>query len=352
MKKYFSVLVLLLLVTITHSDIAFADINEKAVLENFSAEINSPDNQINKNASYFDLELKPGEKQTISIDIKNKTDENLKINASFNKAWTNKAGVVSYAEKNKPKISKKQKNNIEELVRIEDSVIDLKPQESRSFKMDIKMPNEKLEGVLAGGIYLTADKPYNEKGNIKNYFSREIALVLRNDKGVNYLDGKIELDSVSVGSEDFKNAFFLNFKNPNASFLKGFELSGNILDSKNETYLSFSKDNMSLAPNSEFSFPVLLNGKKFESGNYKAIGQVRSEEKIWTFEKEFLVKSEDVKKYNKKDVSIEPNDNRLLIAILGIGVVLFIFLLIIIIIMLNKKKKNSRKKKVSRKRRR
>lgn len=61
-----------------------------------------PDNQIDKNKTYFDLLMTPGEEQELEVVLTNSSDEAITMESSVNSAITNDNGVVDYSQA-KPK---------------------------------------------------------------------------------------------------------------------------------------------------------------------------------------------------------------------------------------------------------
>lgn len=64
---------------------------------NFAVIPNLPDNQVDKNHSYFDLQLDPGQTQTVSVTLRNDTDKDVVVAITMARATTNTSGVVQYS---------------------------------------------------------------------------------------------------------------------------------------------------------------------------------------------------------------------------------------------------------------
>lgn len=74
---------------------------------------------------------------------------------------------------------------------------------------------------------------------------------------------------------------------------------------------------MQMAPDSNFNYPIELNGDKLKPGDYVVKVEAKSKDKIWNFDKELIVTKEKAKKLNSQDVSIKKN-NRLIYYLIGI----------------------------------
>ncbi|WP_052008514.1 DUF916 domain-containing protein [Listeria aquatica] len=68
---------------------------------NYSVRAIIPDNQVDKTKTYFDLRMKPGQKQKLTLHFENNADEKVQIEVSPNTATTNRNGVIDYSSSKK-----------------------------------------------------------------------------------------------------------------------------------------------------------------------------------------------------------------------------------------------------------
>ena len=66
----------------------------------FSVKALIPDNQIDTKKSYFDLRMKPKQKQEIETILYNSSDEEMNIKISVYNATTNQNGLIVYEDQN------------------------------------------------------------------------------------------------------------------------------------------------------------------------------------------------------------------------------------------------------------
>nr|WGD97680.1 DUF916 domain-containing protein [Bacillus safensis] len=71
---------------------------------NFSVITVIPRNQIDQSKSYFDLKVKPSQKQTLQILMRNDTNQQIVIEPKVHTATTNVNGVVEYGKTEEKKI--------------------------------------------------------------------------------------------------------------------------------------------------------------------------------------------------------------------------------------------------------
>ncbi|MDA9470110.1 DUF916 and DUF3324 domain-containing protein [Enterococcus sp. 5H] len=347
---FFSILICLIFVVDFYS--AYADSEQS--FADFTVDAKLPDNQFSKDVTYFDVKVDPGQKQQLEVVLKNNSSKEIEIIPSFNRAQTNRSGVVTYSTKSNDE-GAGLKYNIEDIVKISDKKIVLKANEEYTLKLQIDMPDGPFDGILAGGLYLLNNSSGESEGNIKNYFAREIGVILREQESSKDILGDIELINVSSGQEASRNAISVLLENSQPAYLNGFSLKGTITK-KGETdpTINIDRESLSMAPNSIFDLSTSLNGKPYVAGTYIFKAQAKKDDRVWDLEKEFEITAKEAKKYNKVDVSIDKTsifDNKLVVAMM-IVLMLLVFVIVILIIrmILNKKKEKKRKYNLNKKR--
>ena len=116
---------------------------------NFSVNPVLPENQIGE-SGYFNLQMSPGQSQTLTISLKNTTDKTVVVEEEIASATTNINGVVEYSP-NKIKADSTLKYNLVDYASIPKEV-SLPPNSSQQVKVSVTMPKENFNGVIAGGI--------------------------------------------------------------------------------------------------------------------------------------------------------------------------------------------------------
>lgn len=320
----------------------------------FSANAKLPDNQFSKDVTYFDVKLDPGQKQQLEVVLKNNSSKEIEIIPTFNRAQTNRSGVVTYSTKSKDD-GADLKYNIEDIVKFSEKKIKLQANEEYTLKLQVDMPDEPFDGILAGGLYLLNSSGGESEGNIKNYFAREIGVILREQESSADILGDMELIKVSSGQEGSRNAISVLLENAQPAYLNGFSLKGTITK-KGETdpTININRESLSMAPNSIFDLSISLNGKPYVAGTYIFKAQAKKDDRVWDLEKEFEITAKEAKKYNKIDVSISKTsifDNKLVVAMMVILMLLvFVIVILLIRMILNKKKEKKRIENLKKKR--
>lgn len=292
----------------------------------FNVKANIPENQHNPEVTYFDLMMSVGQTQEISVTLKNNTDEEVIILPKINAAMTNSDGVVEYSNfNNKERIyDKSLQTNIEEIVTLESDEVVLAPQEERTLKMTIQMPDEEVTGVIAGGIYLSQkyteeknDKASVEEGtstNLRNLFGYQIALLLRNND--NLVTPEVVYEGAEANQLNARNAVSLKTRNSSPTYINQAVFKAKIKRAgSDETVAEVTKEKMQFAPNTIFDLYVPMQGKQYEAGDYVLTGSITSGNNEWPIKEEFTVTREQANKFNEADPDVEPEDYTMVIVL-------------------------------------
>lgn len=308
---------------------------------NFSVQTELPDNQLDTKKSYFDLLMTPNQKQTLQIVLNNDTSRDITIEAAVHSATTNSGGVVEYGETNSQK-DKTLAHDMKELVEVEETTL-VPANSSVKLPLTVQMPEENIQGKLAGGITLQEKQAEQKKETdtkeiaIENRYSYAVAIILQNSQ--EKIEPELTLNKVEASQKNFRNVIKANLQNITPTFVNKLEVSTKITKKgQKESLYKETKSDMQMAPNTNFDLPISLNGEKLAAGDYTLEMEATSKENKWKWSKDFTIKAEVAKELNAKDVSIKRDDSWLLylaLAVLG--------LLVIILLILLKKKQSTEK---------
>lgn len=305
----------------------------------FSVQAVIPENQVDKSQSYFDLRMKPGQAQDLLVDMRNDTKEDVTINVLPNTAITNQNGIVEYNNTTTPK-DKSLKTAFKDIATT-DNEVTVPAESQKQIKIHVQMPKEEYAGTVLGGIYFSEKNDKSEvkesKGSqIVNRYAYVIGVKLTENDQV--VEPELRLNDVKATQVNYRNVVTANIQNYTATILKDLSIDGKIYAKGGKDVLySESKENLRMAPNSNFDYAISLNNKPFKPGKYIFKGVAKSGTKEWKFEKDFEIKGEESRKYNKEAVSLEKDSTWFYITI---GIVIISLLLIIIMVLLKKLKNN------------
>ncbi len=314
---------------------------------NFAVTTVIPDNQRDKNKTYFDLLMKPSQLQTIEIELRNDTDRDVKIKPEIHTATTNLNGVVEYGNNNIESDSTLL-YKMEDIVTTKDEVV-IPAKSSYMLKLDINMPKEEFDGFLAGGITLkefkeeeNTDNTNSDNGagmSIKNEYAYVVAILLsENDSEI---IPELKLNDVFPDQVNARNVISANIQNCMPMYMNQMTVEAKVTKKGNSTILyESSNEGLQMAPNSNFNYPIPLNGEKLKGGEYTLTMTAASMGEVWTWTRDFTIERDKALALNKSDVSIKQTDYTWLYVAIGIELLLLVIVLWILILKKNKRKKS------------
>ncbi|BBM16337.1 DUF916 and DUF3324 domain-containing protein [Enterococcus mundtii] len=292
------------------------------------------DNQKAGNERYFHLTLAPDAIEKLTLKLQNANAEAKKIKITPHTAYTNVMGVVEYgqdAEKADPTL----KYSLDELIE-QPEIIELAGNETKTVTLDLKMPKEAFEGFLAGGLRIeevkedtTEETSDGEGVAIQNEFAYIIGVVVSNKQDAVQPD--LDLLDVFADQLNYRNVISANLQNFTPTFVNRLEVEATVQKVGEEEILyQASQEQMQMAPNSNFNFPISLEGDRFRSGEYLLKLKATSGEEEWQWERTFTIDADEARALNQQDVTIDTGINwwmigsiMLLVLLLGINLYLF-----------------------------
>lgn len=278
---------------------------------NFHVETVTPINQKKTRVSYFDLLVEPNSTQELVVNITNDTDEDIIVIPSIQTAATNINGVVVYkAGQGESDASLQYK--IEDLLISSQEEITIPKNSTIDYRMTLTIPENGFIGTLAGGISFqekedtdTSKASQDSSGvSIENSFSYAIAILLTQSNEA--VDPELTLENAFAGQVNTRNVMNAEIHNITPTYVNQLSIDAQITKKgKSEVLYSTSKEAMQMAPSSYFNFPVPLNGKKLEAGEYTMTIVAKSGDYEWKLTKDFEITKEEASSYNESDVSIE-----------------------------------------------
>lgn len=328
-KKTMMYIVVIFILTLFFCPIAFADQSA-----GFSVRPILSENQVNSEVGYFDLNLEPGESQTLSLELRNMSDEEINLSISVHTAFTNVSGVVEYgsdADVPDDTLPFFLADYIQG-----DGKITLSEGETKQVDLLLTLPEDKpFEGVLAAGIRVEEIKDSEhlseESMAIENTLSYVMGLVVSNKR--EQLSPELDLLAVYADQLNFRNVFSAQIQNQSGTFVNQLEVSASIYnEDQTERLYSTEASGMQMAPHSNFAFPISLNGESFVPGTYVLHLQANSGELEWEWTRSFVVDDQTSKTFNRQDITIPSQTNYWLL------VSIFLVILLLLVILIRKRK--------------
>lgn len=352
MRKLYSLIVILLIGSLISPIIGRAEGSMA-----YSAKANIPENQINKTLTYFDLKMEPGQEQEITLTVSNSSDKQTTIILSPNIATTNQNGVIDYSQ-TKGKLDSTLKTPLSSVISKEQEVT-LAPNETKQVPFTLKMPDKSFNGLLLGGFYVTKkeeaeDSKEAEKNvQIKNNYSYVIGIQLR--ESLEEVKAQLKMNQIKPALLNYRTAVTVNLQNTEATIIKEFDVHAKVRKKGNGTVLQeATKTEMSMAPNSNFDFPISWDNQSLEPGTYTLDMTAKSGENQWTFEEDFTISAKESKTLNTDAVELEkkaPNWTLIILSVIA-AMTLLVGGMLYLIYKHKKKKEAARKARIRMQKRR
>ncbi|ODJ53808.1 hypothetical protein BFR40_04105 [Brochothrix thermosphacta] len=266
-----------------------------------------PENQLNKNVTYYDLKMKPGETQQVELLFENNATETVTLNTKIHTASTNANGVIDYS-RNLKKQDESMKYQIADYVKGPKTVT-LKAKETRKVAYTITMPKHSFDGILLGGFHVSKEKSKAEEKKeqgqqIKNEFAYVIGLKLTETN--KKIKPELKLIDVKPALENYHTVVKAFIQNPTASIISDLKIEAQVTKKDSKTVLhEIKKENYAMAPNTNFGFAIPWDNQELKPGKYTV--SVKAEDKTkekWEFTRDFEIKKE-AESLNKEAVDIE-----------------------------------------------
>lgn len=295
-------------------------IETSAVELRFSVETEIPENQIDKTKTYFDLMMKPDQEQILKVRAANSTDENLVIDVSVKSATTNSNGVIEYGE-SLTALDKSAPADLSEIIQLKDG----------GESVELPAKSEKVDE--------TKDKQKENTNGlaIENRYAYTVAVLLRENETV--VQPELSLEKVEPTQRNARSVISATLLNHEAAYLQSMKVTANVKNKKtNNVILEKEQEDMQMALNSIFNFPIPYEENEMEAGTYVLAMTVEGSGKKWQFTKEFTISKEEAKTFNEKDVTVKKTESKLIYLLIGLLLLLLIICLFIILRL--KKQKN------------
>ncbi|EOH89031.1 hypothetical protein UAO_01763 [Enterococcus villorum ATCC 700913] len=323
MKQVFIVLAEVLILFIPFT--SYADSTDSA----YSVSANIPEFQVNKNLSYFDLLLSPKQQESFSIHLANDGQKEATYLVDVNNAATNSNGVIDYGQTELKK-DPSATYVLNQLVSPKNQEVTLKAGEEKDVTFQVAMPDKSFSGIIIGGIHISKKDNESKKLEgtaIRNKYAYVIGVKFQNK--TNAVAPDLKLRSAKPGLQNSYTTIFANIQNPKPTIISKTTIDAKITKKGSEKILyETKKNNLSIAPNTNFDFPISLEKQKIAAGDYTVTIDAKEENtnKAWHLTTDFTIKADKAKKINQEAVT-EKTDNSYLMIVMGVGSLLVLIIL-------------------------
>lgn len=307
----------------------------------FSVKAVLPENQINKDNTYFDLKMNPGQSQTLTVIVYNNSNEELQTKIAVKAAATSNSGLIDYNGSVTP--DETLKMPFSTIAKVENETIKIPATKSKEAKIHIEMPNDPYDGVILGGIVITEIPKDSSQGsssglNIKNEYSYVIGVKLsETDRQV---APDLKLKSVEPNLANYRTAMVARIQNIEPAIIKGMSVTASVYKAGEAVAFRQSKQNVvDMAPNSTYAFPIDWENQRIEKGKYR-LHLVAVGDKKWEWDEEFTIEDTAANNVNQNSLYMEKQPIWMYI-LGGIGLLVIVLLLALLLKSRGKEKRQA-----------
>lgn len=332
MKKKYIIFGMTLFFLLTFSKTGFAEKMD------FGVQTIPSENQIDKTKSYFDLRVKPGEKQTISLSLSNSSDKEITVAIETNTAVTNRNGIIDYKQSD-VKADNTLTYEFSDLISGEKKIV-LPAKKTKQVDFQLNIPKKEFDGTILGGIYMKKIETEQEKEKqknvqIKNEYSVAVGVELSEND--NKVKSELTLNDVHPDLENYRTAVTANIQNTQPKLEGKMKVVAQITKKDQKKVIhSTKKENMKMAPNSNFDFPISWDNEPLEPGVYTVNLAIQTNNGKWQLTKDFEIKASESKALNSEAVELK-KDNQFVYIVVGS---LLVVIILVLLFLLSKKRKH------------
>lgn len=310
----------------------------------YSVQAVLPENQINQNVSYFDIEMEHGQSQELEVIIFNSSDEEITVEVSNNPALTNSNGLIVYDGLQEGEdLHDSMTEPFSEISSIDDTSITVAAGEQETVTVTVEAPGTSFDGIILGGLYFTLvpeEKDEAEGVTIQNRYSYALAVQIAETANDTEVEANIDIINVEAGIINYRTGLQTEFVNTVPKIVN-LDIEANVFaDGEDEILYSRSEEDFTVAPNSTFKLPVMYDNQPLEPGEYVLEAVATDGDQTWNFEETFEVTEEIADEANEEAVELVEDDNNdlLIYLLIGLSVIVGILLIIVVYLMIKRKK--------------
>lgn len=259
----------------------------------FSVRAIIPKNQIDPMKSYFDLKMKPGQKQVIKIQVFNSSTQEETIEMDVTFATTNGNGLIDYSETDSKRKDESLTFPLTEIAKTENREIVIPAGKSKIVPVTISLPKQKFDGVILGAAHFKKKLKETNKNStsgveIKNQFAYVVGIKLTETTEEVFPD--LHLKYIKPKLINYRTAVVANIQNSEAVIVEDMDVTAEIYKKGSTTLLySTDKKELNMAPNSNFEYPIDLKNDPLKPGTYRLKMKAIIGTQIWEWDEDFTI---------------------------------------------------------------
>ncbi|MFD0898233.1 DUF916 and DUF3324 domain-containing protein [Loigolactobacillus binensis] len=292
----------------------------------FVLEPDYPQNQIENNG-VFNIRVKKGQKQTLTVKVINLSNKARKLTVKPRTAYTTNGGAIDYNRDKAPR-DPTLKYSFRNMVKPKKQVVTVPAKGTTTIDFQVKMPNKKFSGLIAGGFHATSN--YKNVTHVKNValtnkYAYVLAAYIRQDS-VKAIPA-MRLKRIVPGVRGGNPAVLVNLQNYKSAVISGMTIDAKVREQGKKKVIRHSVNKLQqMAPNSNFNYGISWGKHPLKAGKYHLSLTAKMSATLgWKFERDFTITNADANRYNR-EAGFKPNYLWLWITLAVLIVVLLLIL--------------------------
>lgn len=312
-----------------------------------------PENQYNKEVTYYDLRMNPNQKQELELELTNVSNVDERVMLEITDAITNEEGYLEYVNSKKDgQRDSSLKVALSDITEVPREAV-VKANSTKIIKIKLNMPEKEFDGIIVGGVRVseikndTKEQKDSKEMVVENKTVYTVGLNLSETD--TELLPELKLLKVFPGEKDGHNVIMVNLQNDKAQVLEKIEYKAELREKgKKEVIGSQKVTDYRAAPNSSFNYPVPLDDQRLFAGEYTLLMTATSKDtnQAWNWEEDFTISESEAEQLNEKLSQSKKTGRYLWISVI---VLLIIGVAVVCYYVYNKSVKDKKHKKTKKK---
>ncbi|EPI04335.1 hypothetical protein D920_00243 [Enterococcus faecalis 13-SD-W-01] len=293
----------------------------------FSIRSLKEDGEVNEQGYYF-FEGNPNEEETITIEVMNNINEPLTIGVEAIPAQTNQNGITSFLSKEN--LDETLEFPFNTLVENAKETIELGAGETKKYTTKINYPTKEWGGEILGGFRFSQENTAQSQ-QVTHKFAYTIGVLMR-QKGIEVPVNELNARNAKMSQRNYRNVIEINLQNKKPVSIRTMEIDAKVYyEDENEPTIHYKKENLRMAPNSNFDFGIPTFSQPIRAGNYRVELTVKADTETYHFVKKFHVDASSANSLNNTALDVELPTPWLLYSAVGIGIILIFLILYLLL---------------------
>ena len=280
---------------------------------------------MDKKKSYFNLLVKPNQRQTLTLLLTNTGKKVYKAKITPVSAYTSDSGNVAYKTyvDGSRRTSKLQFSDLVS----KKQVVQLKPGETRRINFRLTVPAQKFSGMIMGGFEVSDSakkKPSNSDSRVQvtNRYQLVMGATLQEQKKLT--PPNLKLLGVKSVANSGSPEVVGELSSPTSTLFGDLDISAVVRKKgSSKPILQNELKNMVVAPATNFNYHLKWGRVRVAKGNYVLSLEATSGTKRWYLSQSFNISAQQALKLNHKEEKTKLDISKALILVL-LPVILFV----------------------------